>query len=63
MNKKKLTTISSLPTSISSVAFNWDGTELAVASSYTFEEGDRDHPQDEILVRRVLDSECQPKRK
>lgn len=63
MNKKKLTTISSLPTSISSVAFNWDGTELAVASSYTFEEGDRDHPQDEILVRRVLDSECQPKKK
>ncbi|CAJ1962495.1 unnamed protein product [Cylindrotheca closterium] len=63
MNKKKLTTISSFPTSISSVAFNWDGTELAVASSYTFEEGDRDHPQDEILVRKVLDSECQPKRK
>lgn len=63
MNKKKLTTISSFPTSISSVAFNWDGTELAIASSYTFEEGDRDHPQDEILVRGVLDSECQPKRK
>lgn len=36
INKKKLSTISSFPTSISSLAFNWDGTELAVASSYTF---------------------------
>jgi cell cycle arrest protein BUB3 len=63
LNKKKLTTIPSFPTSISSMAFNDAGTEIAIASSYTFEEGDRAHPQDEIFVRKILDSECQPKGK
>lgn len=63
LNKKKLTTIPSFPTSISSMAFSGDGTEIAIASSYTFEEGDREHPQDEIFVRPILDSECQPKTK
>jgi cell cycle arrest protein BUB3 len=59
MKKKKLTSIPSLPTSISSLAFNHDGSEIAIASSYTHEEGDRDHPQDEIFIRKILESECQ----
>ena len=63
MNKKKLTTLKSYPTSISALCFNHDGSELAVASSYTYEEGDREHPQDEIFIRQILDSECQPKPK
>lgn len=62
-NKKKLTSLPSFPTSVSAIAFNHDGSELAVASSYTFEDGDREHPQDEVFVRRILDSECQPKQK
>lgn len=62
-NKKKLTTIPPFPTSISSIAFNHDGSEIAIASSYTHEEGDRAHPQDEIFTRKILDSECQPKAK
>lgn len=61
--KKKLTTIPAFPTSISAVAFNHDGSEMAIASSYTFEDGDRDHPQDEIFTRQILDSECMPKPK
>lgn len=60
-NKKKLTTIPKFATSVAALAFNHDGTLLAVASSYTFEEGERDHPQDEIYIRQMLDSECQPK--
>jgi len=60
-NKKKLTSLPKFATSIAALAFNMDGSELAIASSYTFEEGEREHPRDEIFIRSMLDSECQPK--
>jgi len=60
-SKKKLSSLAKLPTSIACLAFNNDGTELAMASSYTFEEGERDHPREEIYVREVLESEVKPK--
>lgn len=63
LNKKKLSTLPKCQTSISALAFNHDGSELAIASSYTFEEGERDHPRDEIFVREMLESDCQPKTK
>jgi len=63
LNKKKLTILPSFPTSIAALAFNHDGSELAIASSYTFEEGEREHPMDEIYVRKMLDTECMPKKK
>ena len=49
------------PTSIASLSFNHDGTMLAVASSYTFEEGEKDHPPDNIYIRMISDSEVRPK--
>ena len=62
INKKKITSIvPAFPTSISALAFNDEGTEIAIASSYTFEEGEREHPKDEIYVRQLLKSECSPK--
>lgn len=61
MNKKKLMSLPRFPTSIAALAFNWDGSELAIASSYTFEEGEREHPKDEIYVRKMQDSDCRPK--
>jgi cell cycle arrest protein BUB3 len=61
MNKKKLAALPKFETSIAALAFNNDGSKLAIASSYTFEEGERDHPRDSIFVRPMLDSECQPK--
>jgi len=51
------------PTSIACLAFNNDGTQIAIASSYTYEEGERDHPREEIYVRDVLESEVRPKAK
>mmetsp|Transcript_17071 Transcript_17071/g.25727 ORF Transcript_17071/g.25727 Transcript_17071/m.25727 type:complete len:374 (+) Transcript_17071:111-1232(+) len=60
-SKKKLASLAKLPTSIACLAFNRDGTELAMASSYTFEEGERDHPREEIYVREVLEGEVKPK--
>ena len=62
-NKKKLSSIAKCPTSIACLAFNHDGSQIAIASSYTFEEGERDHPREEIYVRDVLDSEVRPKAK
>ena len=50
-----------LPLSIASLAFNHDGSLLAIASSYTFEEGEKDHPEDAIFIRRISDSEVKPK--
>lgn len=61
LNKKKITTLPRLPTSVSALSFSRDGSEIAIASSYTFEEGERDHPRDEIFIRPMLDSECRPK--
>ena len=62
-NKKKLCSIAKCPTSVACLAFNADGSQIAIASSYTFEEGERDHPREEIYVRDVLDSEVRPKMK
>lgn len=61
LHKKKLTSFPSYPTSIAALAFSPDGTQLAVASSYTFEDGDREHPRDEIYVRTVADVDVLPK--
>lgn len=60
-HKKRLSAVGKFATSIAAMAFNHDGSELAIASSYTFEEGERDHPRDEIFVRNILDHECKPK--
>jgi cell cycle arrest protein BUB3 len=42
MNKKRVTMWTGYPTSISSLSFSNDGLYLAIASSYTFEEGDKE---------------------
>lgn len=60
-NRKRLFQSQKYPTSISSVSFNHDGTKLAVASSYTFEEGEKDHPRDAIYIRDLSDSDVRPK--
>jgi cell cycle arrest protein BUB3 len=62
-NKKRLVQYTGYPTSISSLAFSADGSLLAIASSYTFEEGDKDHPSDTIYVRRVNDDAVKPKQR
>ena len=51
----------SFATSVAAMAWNHDGTELAIASSYTYEDGEREHPRDEIFIRPILDAECRPK--
>lgn len=58
--KKRLCQFHKYPTSISALAFSHDGTYLAVASSYTYEEGEKDHPADAIYIRRTTDEETKP---
>jgi cell cycle arrest protein BUB3 len=60
-NKKRLSQFRKYPAGISALAWNSDGTMLGIASSYTFEEGDRDHPPDDVYVRPVQDVELRPK--
>jgi cell cycle arrest protein BUB3 len=60
-NRKRICVLPRYPTSISSLAFHPLGTTLAVASSYTFEEGEKDHAPDAIYLHRVQDSEVKPK--
>ena len=60
-HKKRLFQISKYPTSIAAMAFNPEGSLLAVASSYTHEQGDIDHPPDKIYLKTVNESEVKPK--
>lgn len=50
------------PTSISSLSFSHDGSMLAIALSYMYEnEEDLNQPEDAIFIRRVSDQETKPK--
>ncbi|KAF3542988.1 hypothetical protein DY000_02010290 [Brassica cretica] len=62
-NKKRLYQYSKYPTSIAALSFSRDGGLLAIASSYTFEEGDKPHEPDAIFVRNVNEIEVKPKPK
>lgn len=61
-NRKRLTTVrGEAETSISYLSFNWDGTKLATAVSYTWEQGEREHPADALYVRKVSDEQVKAK--
>lgn len=60
--KKRLTQLPPYATSIAALAFSRDGGSLAIAASYTFDEGpDKAHPSDAIVVRAVAESDVRPK--
>lgn len=61
--KKRLRQSQSYGTSISALSFNSDGTQIAIAASYTFEDGEKDHPPDSIFIRQVVDQDVKPKLK
>jgi len=50
LNKKRICQLRKFDTSISSLAFNSDGSELAMAVSYTFEEGEKEYVSILLLV-------------
>lgn len=62
-NKKRLSQWTGYPTSIASLSFSPDGQRVAIASSYTYEEGNRPAARDEIYVRDVSARDVVPKSK
>ena len=61
VNRKKVASLGTFDTSIAALSFSHDGARLAIAASYTFEEGEKEHPPDAIFVRSMADHECRPK--
>lgn len=64
LNKKRIVQYPKYPSSIASLSFNNDGTLLAIASSYTFEQGELSTPtSDDIYIRQITDNCVLPKTK
>eukprot|EP00040_Diaphanoeca_grandis_P024581 m.135327 g.135327 ORF g.135327 m.135327 type:complete len:324 (+) comp29788_c1_seq1:205-1176(+) len=59
--RKRLCQFHRYPTSVSALAFSHDGYYLAVAASYTYEEGEKDHPGDAIYIRETTEEETKSK--
>lgn len=60
-NKKRICQFPPYNTSIASLDFNNNGSLIAIASSYTWEHGDKQHPNDSIWIRKIKESEAKPK--
>ncbi|KAI8339701.1 WD40-repeat-containing domain protein [Chlamydoabsidia padenii] len=57
VNQRRVRNFSKFSEEISSVAFNCDGTQLAIASSYTFDGGKRPHASDALYIRHLVESD------
>lgn len=60
-NKKRLRQYATFPTGISALCFNSTGDSLAIASSYSWEEGEKEHPPDQVFLKEISETECRPK--
>ena len=60
--KKKIGSLRKYPTSIACLAFSPNGEQLAVAASYTYEQGERAGvPPDAVYLTKVTDALVKPK--
>ena len=59
--KKRVCSLRKCPTSVSALDFSAGGDMLAIAASYSYDQGEREHPADSIIVRRVTPAEVRPK--
>mmetsp|Transcript_113276 Transcript_113276/g.315400 ORF Transcript_113276/g.315400 Transcript_113276/m.315400 type:complete len:330 (+) Transcript_113276:109-1098(+) len=60
--KKRLWRLNPFHTSVSTLSFSADGTQLAIGVSYTFDLGEQvPPPQTELVIRKITDSEVLPK--
>nr|CDJ82626.1 WD40 repeat domain containing protein [Haemonchus contortus] len=62
-NRKRLVQLHRFQTSIVSLSFNYDGSQLAIASSFAFEYEPAPNPMPEntVTVRHISDAESKPK--
>lgn len=61
IHKKRIRQFPKYPSSISSLSFSPDGSYLAIASSYCFENGDIQHPPDSIFIKPINETDVKPK--
>ncbi|CAO3689105.1 unnamed protein product [Umbelopsis vinacea] len=61
VNRKRIRQFPRYPDGISSLAFSHDGKKLAIACSYTYDEGEKDHAPDTVYIRHLTESECLPR--
>ena len=59
-SKKRLSYVRDLPTSVSSLAFNHDGSLIAIASSYLYENGKAESSNNPIFIRPIESSDLPP---
>lgn len=59
--RKRIAQYPRYPTSIASLDFDATSQRIAFAVSYTFEEGEKDHPPDEVHIRVLDDSQIATK--
>ncbi|KAI9468425.1 MAG: WD40-repeat-containing domain protein [Benjaminiella poitrasii] len=59
--RKRLRVYPTYPEEVAALAFSPDGKKLAVASSYVYDEGDRDHVPDAIFIRTVEEVDVTPR--
>ncbi|KAJ1994372.1 mitotic spindle checkpoint protein Bub3 [Coemansia spiralis] len=62
-HKKRLKQYQGYASSVASLDLNASGSILAVASSYTYDEGEKNHPPDSIWIRSISENEAKPKSK
>ncbi|KAH8557069.1 WD40-repeat-containing domain protein [Umbelopsis sp. PMI_123] len=61
INRKRIRQFPRYPDGVASLAFSHDGKKLAIACSYTYDEGEKDHTPDTVYVRHLTESECLPR--
>lgn len=60
--KKRICQFRGYPTSVAALDFSPTGDRMAIAASYTWENGDKEHPADAILVRRLAEVDVKPRK-
>ncbi|KAI9283154.1 WD40-repeat-containing domain protein [Sporodiniella umbellata] len=60
-HKRRIRQFSGYPEEIACLNFSHDGSMLAIASSYTFDEGERDHAPDTLFIRHIQESDVRPR--
>ena len=59
--RKRIAAIGPYNNSISALSFSPQGNYLAIAASYDFTNGDKEHTPDSIIIRNITDAEVKPK--
>lgn len=60
--RKRISQFNRYATSIADIDFDQQSERMAIAVSYTFEDGEKDHPPDDILIRAVDDAHIATKK-